>query len=201
MFYKSILGAICACLAVVSFNVNAAIIGPDGFGGNEFVQTYDGDIGLIPDNNYHTSVVIDGDTYITGTLRLTDRRECVSGLCLDIDNDDLTIILETPSHRVGVYTFQSATPCNLCRTIATYYDSDGAIIDSSTVSGPPGNHFFGYESLDNPIAKVSYEFIYGAFSATSIDNFTTETVVPIPPAIWLFSSGLLGLIGLARRKS
>ncbi|HYA37188.1 MAG TPA: VPLPA-CTERM sorting domain-containing protein [Candidatus Methylomirabilis sp.] len=29
----------------------------------------------------------------------------------------------------------------------------------------------------------------------------SENVVPIPPAVWLFGSGLLGLIGVARRKS
>jgi len=28
----------------------------------------------------------------------------------------------------------------------------------------------------------------------------TMTAVPIPPALWLFGSGLLGLIGIARRK-
>ena len=28
-----------------------------------------------------------------------------------------------------------------------------------------------------------------------------SSVVPIPPAVWLFGSGLIGLIGLARRKS
>jgi hypothetical protein len=34
-----------------------------------------------------------------------------------------------------------------------------------------------------------------------IDNFRIESsVVPIPPAIWLFGSGLLGLVGVARRK-
>ena len=27
-----------------------------------------------------------------------------------------------------------------------------------------------------------------------------RTVVPIPPAIWLFGSGLIGLVGIARRK-
>jgi len=27
-----------------------------------------------------------------------------------------------------------------------------------------------------------------------------ETVVPVPPAVWLFGSGLLGMIGIARRK-
>ena len=32
------------------------------------------------------------------------------------------------------------------------------------------------------------------------DNPGSWSIVPIPPAIWLFGSGLLGLIGLARRK-
>jgi hypothetical protein len=30
--------------------------------------------------------------------------------------------------------------------------------------------------------------------------YATFAVVPIPPAIWLFGSGLIGLIGIARRK-
>lgn len=35
----------------------------------------------------------------------------------------------------------------------------------------------------------------------TMDDFTYEiTSVPIPSAIWLFGSGLLGLIGIARRK-
>ena len=32
------------------------------------------------------------------------------------------------------------------------------------------------------------------------DNFGRETVVPVPAAVWLFGSGLLGLIGMARRR-
>ena len=36
---------------------------------------------------------------------------------------------------------------------------------------------------------------------TAYDNFVFDTVViPIPAAVWLFGSGLLGLIGIARRK-
>jgi len=35
----------------------------------------------------------------------------------------------------------------------------------------------------------------------SVASFLVRTsVVPIPPAVWLFSSGLIGLIGLAKRK-
>ncbi|MEA3242882.1 MAG: VPLPA-CTERM sorting domain-containing protein [Pseudomonadota bacterium] len=29
---------------------------------------------------------------------------------------------------------------------------------------------------------------------------TASSVVPIPAAVWLFGSGLLGLVGIARRK-
>jgi hypothetical protein len=31
-------------------------------------------------------------------------------------------------------------------------------------------------------------------------NGTAESVVPVPAAVWLFGSGLLGLVGIARRK-
>ena len=32
-------------------------------------------------------------------------------------------------------------------------------------------------------------------------SYLVRTAVPIPPALWLFSSGLLGLVGMARRKA
>lgn len=34
-----------------------------------------------------------------------------------------------------------------------------------------------------------------------IDSLTVTTVVPIPAAVWLFGSGLLGLVAVARRKA
>jgi hypothetical protein len=39
--------------------------------------------------------------------------------------------------------------------------------------------------------------------ATSEVGFvlTDDAVIPIPPALWLFGSGLLGLVGMARRKN
>jgi hypothetical protein len=42
-----------------------------------------------------------------------------------------------------------------------------------------------------------------AFPGGAIRGQTSEpyrTVVPVPAALWLFGSGLLGLIGAARRK-
>jgi len=34
-----------------------------------------------------------------------------------------------------------------------------------------------------------------------IVNIEFQTVVPVPAAVWLFCSGLIGLIGIARRKT
>jgi fumarate reductase subunit C len=36
--------------------------------------------------------------------------------------------------------------------------------------------------------------IYGIFMVRE------ATVVPVPAAVWLFASGLLGLVGIARRR-
>lgn len=40
-----------------------------------------------------------------------------------------------------------------------------------------------------------------SFSTTSMNSYSmTITAVPVPAAVWLFGSGLIGLIGVARRK-
>ena len=44
----------------------------------------------------------------------------------------------------------------------------------------------------------------GCFSNLAIDNVTVTadvSAVPVPAAVWLFGSGLLGLVGVARRKT
>lgn len=40
-----------------------------------------------------------------------------------------------------------------------------------------------------------------ALSPTLFDGTVNVSAVPIPAAVWLFGSGLLGLVGLARRKT
>ena len=40
----------------------------------------------------------------------------------------------------------------------------------------------------------------GSASTLEIDDLTMTVVFPVPAAVWLFGSGLLGLIGVARRK-
>ena len=47
---------------------------------------------------------------------------------------------------------------------------------------------------------ASYDLLPGSGEDITFRSLAVDTVVPIPAAIWLFGSGLIGLIGVARRK-
>lgn len=53
------------------------------------------------------------------------------------------------------------------------------------------------------VSSSNFGDSWGPFSGTpytEVWDVSIQTVVPIPAAVWLFSSGLLGLIGISRRK-
>ena len=55
---------------------------------------------------------------------------------------------------------------------------------------------FGFELMYSDVNTVTaFVDSYGAISATA-----PPSAVPVPAAVWLFGSGLLGLVGVARRK-
>ena len=73
----------------------------------------------------------------------------------------------------------------------------GGVADLTTVGNKvwiaDANGSIGiYDSLGNPDSAFTVP-VYGGVAGMT-------TVVPIPAALWLFGSGLLGLLGVARRK-
>ena len=72
---------------------------------------------------------------------------------------------------------------------------------------PTGSAFSG-TNIPNPLSPLSHSFfiyletVNGVRQAAGIGlpGSLTFTPVPVPAAVWLFGSGLLGLIGFARRK-
>ncbi|MGD2138699.1 MAG: VPLPA-CTERM sorting domain-containing protein, partial [Gammaproteobacteria bacterium] len=52
------------------------------------------------------------------------------------------------------------------------------------------------------VAENIYDVMFDNGEVLTIDAVPTvvETAVPLPAAVWLFGSGLLGLVGIARRK-
>lgn len=85
-------------------------------------------------------------------------------------------------------TFDSLTLSGSGQFSASLTYTDGTLV----TSGASGS-FDG--SLFNP---TSTDFS-GDFTANPVIA-TVSPVVPIPAAMWLFGSGLLGLVGIARRK-
>ena len=99
------------------------------------------------------------------------------------------------------------------------YTGDGSITAGDF---PPTNTTFVFSGFVNSETVLQFDVTtivqtslgagdqYLGFLFRDIDNATlqfnsapmlTITAVPIPPALWLFGSGLLGLVGVARKKS
>ena len=67
---------------------------------------------------------------------------------------------------------------------------------------PTGSGFLGVISTD--VFGAADPVLFNTANPVQLfgmDNLAFASVVPIPAAVWLFSSGLIGLIGLARRKA
>lgn len=201
MVFKSIVGAVCACLVVVSFNSSAVIIGPDDFGPNAVIEDYE-NLGLL--SRFSSPVMIGDDTYTFNpyynSLTYSDSVNCVSGYCIGLRSRSMRIQIDLSStvNRAGIYT--SSAPW-IPETFAVL-DIDGNVIEETSIGvlTQSGHFFYGIEATGNVIASVEF-LVYTETTMVYFDNFTTETVVPIPAAVWLFGSGLIGLIGFARRKA
>ena len=134
MVFKSFIGATCACLAVVSFNANAALV------------TYDLRFFDISTGGANVDK--------SGRITIEDDTGNAEGR-LSGEARGLQVLLSTES-------FYDVT--NLAENLSPVF-----FIRSTT----EGNPLAGYVHHDH----VFY-----------------------PSAVWLFGSGLIGLIGLARRK-
>ena len=64
------------------------------------------------------------------------------------------------------------------------YTANSTTANSMTLWGADGSHD-----------------VNGNFSGATMGMDMVATFVPVPAAVWLFGSGLLGLVGVARRKS
>ncbi len=65
-----------------------------------------------------------------------------------------------------------------------------------------GYHWYYFSGLTPGLNTGSVWNTENAFGGNNISHLTAYTtqVVPVPAAVWLFGSGLLGLVGIARRK-
>ena len=91
-------------------------------------------------------------------------------------------------------------------SVPNFMNIDGWNFDLSTINtlGVPTADLLKLEGtgLLHDADNNSYNATW-SFTAQSPTNYsmTVTTVVPVPAAAWLFGSGLIGLVGLARKKA
>jgi len=85
-------------------------------------------------------------------------------------------------------------------TLSTLSVTVGPI--STTLEGPTDtwvNYMLNF-TANSPITTLKFESLAGLNQFPQIDNVSVNSV-PIPATVWLFGSGLIGLVGVARRKA
>jgi hypothetical protein len=114
------------------------------------------------------------------------------------------------------------TSINLIDVVFHHYDQTAfTFVDLETIALNPNHDQIALTlSRLNPSNNdiiASFAYVDGGVTGLSTTFATTETIfngedftrgqfmylapVPIPAAVWLFASGLFGLIGVARRKA
>ena len=101
-------------------------------------------------------------------------------------------ILDAGSYRATLTDFEfPAAMTDTGMDVTTTTDSLGSLMapGSFTFNATPGNYFVSFYGAADTSAPLE------------LGQYGIEiSKVPVPAAIWLFGSGLLGLVGIARRK-
>jgi hypothetical protein len=115
-------------------------------------------------------------------------------------------ISDTGSCSEGPYTgpcFDFILGGDYINTSATFTGTDmAAFIGTGVLGGVDINLLVGLSSLTSDNLVGPDAFVWADFAGdVTVEYDFTVSAVPVPPAIWLLGSGLLGLVGIARRKA
>lgn len=120
---------------------------------------------------------------------------------LFLAGDSFTMSFDTPQNAVGLYLVSGDVLFAGDFSIST---SAGSVFNSDIVDitfGDGGLAYYLGLTSDTAFSSATLQFDAGAEGAFlySVDDITVSAV-PVPAAVWLFSSGMIGLAGIARRK-
>ncbi len=193
-----LLGAVCAYIVLVSASVNAAFIvdtgpGPGGVVGGTMLSatnfiagqftlasdftlsSVEGWVSLSAINTFGTVVIYSDGGNIPGT-------ELFSGIFEGAGSNAQWLGASGLAWNLAAGTYWAAFEVRSGQALAA------AMPDPSV------------NPLTNDAFKPSYSNDWILFNPTSLGIGLRIQSVPVPAAAWLFGSGLLGLIGIARRK-
>ena len=80
-------------------------------------------------------------------------------------------------------------------------DANASFLEANTYGTNGTAHFEILSASTNILSPGLYNYTHDSYVFSAAVWYEAVEPVPIPAAIWLFGSGLLGLIGVARRKA
>ena len=242
MVIKSIIGATCACLTVLSININAALIFEDDFESGNLDKWTIGGRQITPVNIANTVTRYGstmGHLYKSSFTEITLEKEfaydSLLNFMLDIEVTSNGTsasgtnfyaysgldfrFYDSTGTRIGLVTYGTASTNYLSDIISpadpTWHLNElteGALLNLDLgITDILSNITIDETSIDSVTMYFrTYTSYYGSATAELwVDNVCVDqgdvcvadsSVVPVPAAVWLFGSGLLGLVGVARRK-
>jgi hypothetical protein len=210
MKIQTLLGAVRVCaITLVSVPAHAALIGvlPATMGGSDYQAYYDDqlDISWTANANINGIAIWDNHVAWAAGLDIDD----VTGWRLpnmDVNGDN---------NIVDCFTATQAA-CMDNEYGHLFYYGAGTVFGSGITASSPGpfsnvqgnSYFSGTEFASDPTRAWFFSFGSSSQGNGLKNNFGfawavhsgNVSTVPVPAAVWLFGSGLMGLLGLARRK-
>ena len=147
-------------------------------------------------------VDVSGSDILIGSLTVEDAPGAgtyVVDALLSFDTEANTILIRGTINALGI----SAVTDLLSGSFNSFNYDDTQPTDIFSGAGPDIKHADLLTALGIPV-NTPFEFF--GFSLQSVNGSVISTdivntaVVPVPAAVWLFGSGLLGMIAVARRR-
>ena len=215
MVRKYIIGATCACVTVFSFGANAVLY--DLFA---VINGIDSDFSF---SGFHYAgndgSGLDGNDNAADGRSLADIADFVSGSydsASGIFNAVLTLADASTVTLSGTDIIFDSGLLGSVASIDLDFSAPPPDLSDTTINFQPGYVCCGSNDLDpnsffwdGPILVMSLwgsnadgtiSDVSGSIGMALRVSLNVEPAVPVPAAVWLFGSGLIGLVGLARRK-
>lgn len=211
MGIKSVIGAACAALTVLTFNANAAII-------DNGIYTTDEASGL----DWLDLTVTDGQSFNTVSERIGSGGN-LEGWAYATMSQFEAFMVHFGATTQSTCLIDETSLCSwsvenngivesvltLMGDLSGNRSSRGLLLDDLDTTITPDVHVaaYLYDRADGTkYLTQDYISTYYIQQLDTTGGFETgsflvrASVVPVPAAVWLFGSGLIGLIGVARRK-
>ncbi len=126
-------------------------------------------------------------------ISISNYNAAVNSAALGLTRDDFT----STSGNVAGYPLRSVSL--LIQTDDTTFLSDLNFSEQAMLSTSANLPLLGFSMffMDGAFGSVPVS-VDGSFSSMTVTNLSA---VPVPAAVWLFASGLMGMVGVARRAS